>query len=160
MIISNGSVVVNGQAIGATNDSTGEVVVKVLAPAGVNARLRGSNIAIHTLGHLDKVRVQADNGSIIIASASSVDIHTSNANVDVEKVEDAEINTSNGSIHVDSVTRWARLRATNGSITATTTTENFRASATNGSVRVIARGVRLDGDAVSTTNGSRRLRHV
>lgn len=150
-----GRVIVNGNVVVGTSG----VRVTVKIAAGTDVKVRGTNPDTRIDGALASLNLRTTNGGVLANDhLSDAEIETTNGTVELELVDRAEIHTTNGGINVGLVREAAKLRTTNGGIHATTATDNFTARATNGGVRVYTvDGVVLDEDAVSTTNGSRRV---
>jgi hypothetical protein len=143
---------------GAIHIGSSGVRAKIAIPSGVSAKLRGEDTDVRVVGMLAALDVRTTNGNIGSGQhQEEVEVESTNGSIYLESVGRAEVHSTNGSITVQRVLGKTKLRATNGSIDAVTQTDKFTARTTNGSCRVIADGVQLDDDAVSTTNGRRSL---
>jgi DUF4097 and DUF4098 domain-containing protein YvlB len=159
-VVGSGVTMVNGVVISgnAVQIGTSGVRAKIAIPSDVSAKVRGESTDVRVIGMLASLDVRTTNGNINSGQhQEEVEVESTNGSIYLESVGQAEVHTTNGGITVQRVLGKTKLRATNGSIEATTQTDKFTARTTNGSCTVVADGVHLDDDAVSTTNGRRRL---
>jgi hypothetical protein len=160
VVVGSGVTMVNGVVVsgGGVQIGTSGVRIRVTVPSGVAAKVRGDTTDVRVIGMLASLDARTVNGEIVSGQhQEEVEVESTNGSIYLESVGRAEIHSTNGSITVNRVTDKTRLRATNGSIDAVTQTDKFSARTTNGSCRVVADGVQLDDDAVSTVNGPRSL---
>lgn len=160
VVVGNGVTMVNGVVVGGNgvHIGTSGVRAKIAIPSDVRAKVRGESTDVRVIGLLAGLDVRTTNGNITATQhQEDVEVESSNGSIYLESVGCAEVHTTNGSITVNRVSGKTKLRATNGSISAVTQTDKFTARTTNGSCTVVADGVHLDSDAVSTTNGRRTL---
>lgn len=166
VVIGSGNIVIGNRITmrgnyvsgGAIQIGSSGVRAKIGIPSGVSAKLRGQDTDIQVIGMLAALDVRTTNGNIGSGQhQEEVEAESTNGSIYLESVGRAEVNSTNGSITIQRVLGKTKLRATNGSISAVTQTDKFTARTTNGSCTVVADGVALDDDAVSTTNGHRSL---
>lgn len=160
VVVGSGVTMVNGVVIGGRGVQIGcsGVRARIAVPDGVSAKVRGESTDVRVIGMLAALDVRTTNGTITANQhQQDVEAESTNGSIYLESVDRAEVQSTNGSITVQRVLGKTKLRATNGSINAVTQTDEFTARTTNGSCHVVADGVQLDDDAVSTTNGRRTL---